>query len=150
MSRVGVSVVTADDLLAALVGAGVRRTQASRAIAEILIVADCLTAAEVHRGLEAQDVRIDLTTVHRVLGRLAAAGAVRAVPREGSVGYRLASRARHFLVCRRCGRTAPLTEPASAALLADAADAGFGLETIAVSAQCRECRPLSRPTPGQA
>ncbi|MEU4160471.1 transcriptional repressor [Actinoplanes sp. NPDC026670] len=128
-----------DQLLNALSGAGMRRTMAARAVAQVLVQYDCLTAAEVQARLQARDVRMDLTTVHRVLRRLADAGAVVPIPRDSSVGYRIASRSQHCLVCQSCGRVAPLTGPAAAALLAELSAAGFAAGPVTVATRCPRC-----------
>ncbi|WP_093616912.1 transcriptional repressor [Actinoplanes philippinensis] len=116
-----------------------RRTLATRAVAQVLVRHDCPTAAEVQAHLRARDVRMDLTTVHRILRRLTEAGAVVPIPRDSAMGYRIADRAEHCLTCPSCGRTVPLTAAAATALLAEVTAAGFALGPVTVSTRCPRC-----------
>ncbi|GLZ01586.1 transcriptional repressor [Actinoplanes sp. NBRC 103695] len=127
-----------DAALERLSARGFRRTESSRAVLAILAAEPGLTAGQVHAELMASGRPHDRSTVHRVLRRLALAGAVFAVPCIGAVGYRLAAAEESGLVCTSCGTTASLSTATLDAVRRDAAGAGFDA-TVIVAGHCTSC-----------
>ena len=107
-----------------------------------------LSAEDIHRGLVAQGVRIDLSSVYRTLGLLARLGLVRPVaPAERHGHFEVEHDERVHLVCSHCGSVIEANLPRIAAVqksvTALAQANGFALDrfTVEVTGTCVACRP---------
>lgn len=111
------STVSVDDLISELKRAGLRVTEARRAVCQVLVeTPDAhLTPVDIlERAREASGRPIDPSTVYRTLDAFAGAGLVRHVHLGHGPGvYHLAaSPEHHHLVCEVCGRVVdvPMSE----------------------------------------
>lgn len=102
---------------------GGRSTVPRRAVLDALTRATHLSAAEIGAQLTADGVRVEQSTVHRVLAALVDAGVVHAVPVNGTITYGMADHAHHHTVCNRCGEVRQLHHELAQAL-ARAVNAG--------------------------
>ena len=92
-----------------------RPTRQRAAVSAVLAqVDDFRTAQELHDLLRQGGESVGLTTVYRTLQALADAGQVDVLRTDdGEAAYRRCSgRHHHHLVCRRCGRTVEVEQPA--------------------------------------
>ena len=135
--------VTADDLVAGLRRAGLRVTNARRAICEVLATVgrDHLTAGDLAVRV---GTRVDLSTVYRTLDALESLGMVEHVHLgHGPGAYHVGpSTEHHHLVCDRCGRTfdVPIAE-LQRAIQHVTAPLGFVPDSahFAIVGRCAEC-----------
>ncbi|MEU0968194.1 transcriptional repressor [Streptomyces sp. NPDC005917] len=111
------------------------------------------SARELHAALEADGVRVGLTTVYRTLRTLERTGHVDVVrERTGERLYRPrpTDGHRHYLVCRRCGVSRPVDADA-VERWADGVAAATGFaeveHTVELTGICDRCRPAG-PAPG--
>lgn len=129
--------------LAGLARAGGRRTVAH------LSVLDVMTQTEDH--LSVQDIyeritehpSLSLSTVHRIMGRLIAAGLVHVLPLPGEARYGLNDHAHGHAICAGCGRVQELSDQALATILGAAQDeTGFAISPSGVGLQglCPGCQ----------
>ncbi|WP_307840471.1 transcriptional repressor [Streptomyces sp. G44] len=136
-----------------------RRTPQRAAVLEILgRCREFVSAQELHALLTGLGSTVGLTTVYRALRELDRAGLVDIVRDES--GERLYLRRptdehRHYLICRRCGRSRPVDARAVEAWAERLAEnTGFAeLEhTLELSGVCRPCRrpPGGMPDGGAA
>ena len=94
---------------------GTRSTRQRSAVSALLdTVDDFRSAQDLHDLLRQRGENVGLTTVYRTLQALADAGEVDVMRTEdGEAVYRRCSRGHHHhLVCRECGRTVEVEEPA--------------------------------------
>ena len=139
--------VTADDLVEALRGQGLRVTRARRAICTVLAVHHDhhLTAGGIEElAREADGVDVDLSTVYRTLDALETVGLVRHLHLgHGPGSFHLTDEERHHhLVCERCGRSVDVPLEEVGTLLARVADRhGFEAPSLhfALSGVCATC-----------
>lgn len=104
MTRAESTRARTDAAIACLQAAGHRRTTSRTAVLGVLSASKThLTAAQIHRQLAADHVRLELSTVHRTLETLVEVGLVHAVPTEAAVTYGLADWAHHHTACTSCG-----------------------------------------------
>jgi Fur family ferric uptake transcriptional regulator len=105
-----------NSVMAASPGPHSRSTRQKRAVAAVLDNAGgFLSAQELFTHLRSQGENIGLTTVYNQLRSLAGAGEVDAIRSDdGELRYRRcdSSGHHHHLVCRQCGRTIEVEEPA--------------------------------------
>jgi Fur family transcriptional regulator, ferric uptake regulator len=96
-----------EEIFARLSRAGLRITQARRAITRVILEAEhALTPAQTYELARRYWPRVGLVTAYRTLELLAQFGLVRRIHSEdGCSGYaRVSLGHRHDLVCRQCGR----------------------------------------------
>ncbi len=131
-------------------GHGLRPTRQRAAVAAALAeVDDFRTAQELHDLLRRRGASVGLTTVYRTLQALADAGKVDVLRTdEGEAAYRRCSGTHHHhLVCRRCGRTVEVEQPALERWAAQvAAEHGFTdlTHTLEIFGTCAECAAAER------
>ncbi|MES5818773.1 Fur family transcriptional regulator [Streptomyces sp. RG80] len=127
--------------------AGLRNTRQRRAVLEVLgRCPEFVSAQELHARLTEAGGTVGLTTVYRTLRELDRAGVVDVVRDEG--GERLYLRRptdehRHYLICRRCGRSRVVDAEAVerwAAALAEATGYAELEHTLELSGVCGPCR----------
>jgi len=122
-----------------------RSTRQRTAIAEVLDeVDDFRSAQELHDLLRQRGASVGLATVYRTLQGLADAGEVDAVrsPDGGTAYRRCSPRHHHHLVCRECGRTVEIEEPAVEAWAERIGrEHGFGdvTHTLEIIGTCSDC-----------
>jgi Fur family transcriptional regulator, ferric uptake regulator len=132
-----------------LAQAGYRRGGARRAIVELLGEQDCaLSAAEIGELLAARRHEVSRASVYRVLEELegldllqrieVGQGIVRYEPAGAGAGHH------HHLVCERCGRLEPFTDPglerAIRRVSAQVPMRAHGHE-IVIRGECADCEP---------
>ncbi|MEU5576555.1 transcriptional repressor [Streptomyces huasconensis] len=126
---------------------GVRRTPQRAAVLETLgRCREFVSAQELHALLAGLGSGVGLTTVYRALRELDRAGLVDVVRDES--GERLYLRRptdehRHYLICRRCGRSQPVDAhdvEAWAARLAESTGYAELEHTLELSGVCGRCR----------
>lgn len=96
----------------------------------------------VYRAL---DFLLEQGLIHKVERLNAYVGCIEAGHDHAGEGH---DHQHQFLICRRCGSTAEISDPAvAAALAAAAARAGFALDQVTVEAEglCARCAPTNRP-----
>lgn len=143
----------ADAALASLQAAGHRRTAARSAVLDVLSATDThLTAAQIHRHLADDRVRLELSTVHRTLETLVELGLVHAVPTATAVTYGLADWAHHHTVCTACGAIDEVDAERLAGAVTAAANAShLHLDPagthggLVLYGRCAKCGAASRP-----
>jgi Fe2+ or Zn2+ uptake regulation protein len=135
--------VSADDLIAALRGAGLRATASRIAVCRVIARShgDHLTAAVITNDLKGT---ADQSTVYRTLDALEAAGVLTHTHLgHGPSVYHLADEPPHqHLVCERCGAAAEIDPEHLAGAVARIAQAtGFVVDSghFALSGLCRDC-----------
>ncbi len=127
---------------------GSRRTEQRRALIDFLATADrYLSAREIHAELARQGRPVSLATTYRTVALLARAGVLDVLPRDdGEASYIVGSeRHHHHLVCRRCGRSEEITNPAVEQWADDEATRrGYSAVThaLTVFGICPACRGL--------
>ncbi|MGV9878740.1 Fur family transcriptional regulator [Streptomyces sp. NPDC003379] len=129
-------------------GVGARRTPQRVAVLEALArCREFVSAQELHGLLVGAGSAVGLTTVYRALRDLDRAGLVDVVRDE--TGERLYLRRptdehRHYLICRRCGRSQPVDArdvEAWAERLGETTGFAELEHTLELSGVCRPCRP---------
>ncbi|WP_069885305.1 Fur family transcriptional regulator [Streptomyces luteocolor] len=129
-------------------GAGVRRTRQRGAVLETLgRCGEFVSAQELHALLAEAGAAVGLTTVYRALRDLDRAGLVDVVRDE--TGERLYLRRpteehRHYLICRRCGRSQVVDAgdvEAWAERLGETTGFADLAHTLELSGVCGPCRP---------
>jgi Fur family ferric uptake transcriptional regulator len=129
----------------ARVSSVVRSTRQRSAVAALLAeLEDFHTAQDIHDLLTKRGVAIGLTTVYRALQLLADRSQVDVFrTEEGVIAYRRCSPAHHHhLVCRSCGRTVEVDDPAVERWAKNVSTAhGFHHveHTLEVVGTCPEC-----------
>ncbi|HEY6740447.1 MAG TPA: transcriptional repressor [Actinopolymorphaceae bacterium] len=138
-----------------MVGAKPRLTRQRSAVADVLAdIDDFRSAQEIHATLRSRDASVGLTTVYRTLQSLAEAGEVDAIRTdEGETVYRRCetSQHHHHIVCRHCGRTVEVENPAVERWAEQvASDAGFVdvTHTVEVFGTCGSCAEQARAEAG--
>lgn len=122
-----------------------RPTRQRAAVSAVLAqVDDFRTAQELHDLLRQRGESVGLTTVYRTLQALADAGQVDVLRTDdGESAYRRCSgRHHHHLVCRRCGRTVEVEQPALERWATQvAAEHGFTeiTHTLEIFGVCPDC-----------
>jgi Fur family transcriptional regulator, ferric uptake regulator len=122
-----------------------RATRQRAAVAAALSeVDDFRSAQDLHDLLKQRGEAVGLTTVYRTLQSLAEAGEVDTMRTiEGEAVYRRCSSGHHHhLVCRTCGRTVEVEDPAVERWAENiATDHGFTdvMHTLEVFGTCAEC-----------
>lgn len=122
-----------------------RQTRQRAAVSVVLAqVDDFRTAQELHDLLRQRGESVGLTTVYRTLQALADAGEVDVLRTDdGEAAYRRCSaRHHHHLVCRQCGRTVEVEQPALERWAAQvAAEHGFTeiTHTLEIFGVCPDC-----------
>jgi Fur family ferric uptake transcriptional regulator len=122
-----------------------RATRQRAAVAAALDqVDDFRSAQDLHDLLKQRGEAVGLTTVYRTLQTLAEAGEVDVLRTgDGEAVYRRCSRGHHHhLVCRSCGRTVEVEEPAVERWAEKvAAEHGFTdvIHTLEVFGTCADC-----------
>ncbi|MBW5425475.1 transcriptional repressor [Streptomyces sp. BG9H] len=133
---------------------GVRRTPQRTAVLETLgRCREFVSAQELHALLAGDGSAVGLTTVYRALRALDRAGLVDVVRDE--TGERLYLRRptdehRHYLICRRCGRSQPVDArdvEAWAERLGETTGFAELEHTLELSGVCRPCRRPTGATP---
>jgi Fur family ferric uptake transcriptional regulator len=136
---------TYSDMAAALREVGYRLTPQRMMILAAIHESDGHTTAEgIHERVKEQYPFVDISTVYRTLQLLKKLHLVTETDLgEGVVEYELSERGRHHhLVCRRCGKTAPLDDSFLKPLADRLLDAyGFeaDLEHSAIFGICANC-----------
>ena len=122
-----------------------RPTRQRAAVSAVLAeVDDFRTAQELHELLRRRGESVGLTTVYRTLQALVDAGEVDVLRTDdGEAAYRRCSgQHHHHLVCRRCGRTVEVEQPALERWAAQvAAEHGFTeiTHTLEIFGVCPDC-----------
>ncbi|MFH9002992.1 Fur family transcriptional regulator [Streptomyces afghaniensis] len=139
---------------------GLRSTWQRRAVLDVLgRCREFVSAQELHALLADSGSTVGLTTVYRTLRELDRAGLVDVVRDEGERLYlgRPAGGHRHYLICRRCGRSRPVDAEAVeewAARLAETTGYTELEHTLELSGVCGPCgrgpAPASCPPPRPA
>ena len=129
--------------------------QRAAVLAALDRVDDFQSAQELHARLRADGQSVGLSTVYRTLQTLAGAGEVDVLlGADGEARYRSCSTGHHHhLVCRRCGRTVEVRNPAVERWAeAVASEHGFTEigHTLEVFGVCGRCAGGPRPAPGDA
>lgn len=125
-----------------------RPTRQRVAVAAVLMdIEDFMSAQDLHARLRAAGQTVGLATVYRTLQSMATDGDVDMMrTRDGEAVYRRCSTGshHHHLVCRTCGRTVEVEEPA-VERWADqiGADNGFTdvHHTLEIFGTCADCQP---------
>ncbi len=126
-----------------------RRATSQRAALEAVLADtdEFATAQELHEVLREAGARVGLATVYRTLADLVAAGEIDTLRSPaGETLYRRCgeSEHHHHLVCRVCGRTVEVTNPAverwarTVARRYDFSDIGHEIELFGVCAACAQ------------
>jgi Fur family ferric uptake transcriptional regulator len=136
---------TADHLVQALRDAGLRATQARRAVCRVLVETrgEHLTATELLERIEA-DTPVTLSTVYRTLETLEASGLITHTHLgRGALVYHLADEPPHLhLICARCGTTLAIGASDAATFLEEVTAAtGFVPDPthVALTGLCADC-----------
>lgn len=121
-------------------------TRQRQAVAEVLgAYGEFITVQDLHRTMRDAGHRIGLTTVYRTLGVLVGAGAADTFRDAAGVQHyraRTTPEHQHYLVCRSCGTSVPITSEAIECWAADTATAlGFAevAHVIELSGICADC-----------
>jgi Fur family ferric uptake transcriptional regulator len=137
----------ADNALAVLRAAGLRRGGARRAVVEFLAAQDCCRSAqEIHDGIRASGGAVGVASVYRVLDTLAELRLVQRIDVGDGVARFEPSHEghdhHHHLVCDDCGRVEPFSdEPLERALERAAGRLGYTLEhEVVLRGACENCR----------
>jgi Fur family transcriptional regulator, ferric uptake regulator len=127
-------------------GPAVRPTRQRAAISALLDrTEDFRTAQEIHDQLRRNGDSIGLTTVYRTLQALADSGAVDVLrTATGEAMYRRCATAghHHHLVCRQCGTTVEIKDPAAESWIRKVAERHRFSElshTVDIFGLCRVC-----------
>lgn len=103
-----------------------------------------ISAQDLHRKLEDEDVKVGLATVYRQLNALAEAGEADTVRLEGQQLFRLCGDDghHHHLVCTNCGKTVEIESPSETWLRGISTKYGFTIErhTLEVFGLCSDCQ----------
>ncbi len=136
----------ADDALSGLRDAGLRRGGARRAVVDFLAAQRCcLSAQEIHDGIQADGGAVGVASVYRALDTLAALRLVQRVDvGDGVARFEPAagSHHHHHLVCEDCGKVEPFTdEPLERALKGAAGRLGYAMEQheVVLRGSCSAC-----------
>jgi Fur family ferric uptake transcriptional regulator len=138
----------ADDTLAGLRTAGLRRGGARKAVVEYLAAQDCCRSAqEIHDGIRAGGGGTGVASVYRALDTLVALRLVQRVDvGDGIARFEPSGEGdlhHHHLVCDDCGKVEPFTdEPLERALTRAAGRLGYTLEQhdVVLRGACDDCR----------
>jgi Fur family ferric uptake transcriptional regulator len=138
----------ADDTLAGLRAAGLRRGGARKAVVEYLAAQDCCRSAqEIHDGIRADGGATGVASVYRALDTLVALRLVQRVDvGDGIARFEPSGEGdhhHHHLVCDDCGKVEPFTdEPLERALTRAAGRLGYTLEQhdVVLRGACDDCR----------
>jgi len=139
-----------EEIVAQLSQAGLRVTQARRAVVRVILEADrALTPAQIFELARRQWPRMGLVTAYRTLELLAQLGFVRRIHSDdGCNSYARASFGhRHDLICRQCGRVVEF-EGCDLSELLDRvqAETGFTISThvLELAGTCPRCQKEKR------
>lgn len=121
---------------------GGRRTVAHVAVLEVMTHArDHLSIQEIHEHIT-EHPSLSVSTVHRIMGRLTAAGLVHVLPIPGEAKYGLNDHAHGHAICMRCGRVQELSDTTLATIMQTAEhETGFTVRPSGVGLQglCPDC-----------
>lgn len=141
-----------DRALERLARGGGRRTVAHVAVLEIMTHADQhLSVQEIHEQIT-EHPSLSLSTVHRIMGRLTAAGLVHVLPIPGEARYGLSDHAHGHAICTNCGRVQELSDTALATIIRAAEEeTGFALVASGVGLQglCLDCQAAKESDSGE-
>lgn len=134
----------ADDVMRRLVAGGGRRTAARRAIIEVVLDGDHLTAEEIGRRVQERVADVTLSTVYRTLAALEEIGALDHTHLgHGRAVYHLAEEGHQHLYCERCECVVELP-PRKLDGFARMLERDFGFEMnrrhFAIGGLCPACR----------
>ncbi|MFG1918205.1 Fur family transcriptional regulator [Micromonospora sp. NPDC048898] len=128
---------------------GLRQTPARQAVLTVLVEAPSdrphLSAAQVHERVRRNGLRVDLTTVHRVLVHLTELGELHAVPVSAAMTYGFADHPQHHAVCTNCERICHIAPGAVLTAVQAAGAAGFSADPagrssgVVVYGRCDTC-----------
>lgn len=126
-----------------LARAGGRRTVAHFSVLEVMTQTDDhLSVQEIYERIT-EHPSLSLSTVHRIMGRLVAAGLVHVLPLPGEARYGLSDHAHGHAICAACSRVQELSDKALATILGVAeSETGFAIAPSGVGLQglCPECQ----------
>lgn len=132
-----------DRALERLARGGGRRTIAHVSVLEVMTQADeHLSVQEIYDRIT-EHPSLSLSTVHRIMGRLTAAGLVHVLPIPGEARYGLSDHAHGHAICSDCGRVQELSDTALATIMRAAEqETGFALLPSGVGLQglCPDCQ----------
>lgn len=131
---------------------GGRRTVAHVSVLEVMTHADGhLSVQEIYERIT-EHPSLSRSTVHRIMGRLTAAGLVHVLPLPGEARYGLSDYAHGHAMCTSCGRVQELSDTALATIMRAAEqETGFALLASGVGLQglCPDCRAARESDPGE-
>lgn len=140
-----------DQALERLARGGGRRTIAHISVLEVMTHADeHLSVQEIYERIT-EHPSLSLSTVHRIMGRLTAAGLVHVLPLPGEARYGLSDHAHGHAICSACGRVEELSDTALATIMRAAEqETGFALLPSGVGLQglCPDCQAAEAPGRG--
>lgn len=148
MAREAVEHGWAETTWSGLLAKGLRRGGARRAVVELLGAQDCcLTAQEILDALRAEDRRVGIASVYRILDLLVCEGYVQKIE-LGSGIYRYepiqhGGEHHHHLVCDSCGKVEPFEDRSlERALGRVEQSSGYdvSLHDVVLHGACGECR----------
>lgn len=126
-----------------LARAGGRRTAAHFSVLDVMTQTDDhLSVQEIYERITGHP-SLSLSTVHRIMGRLIAAGLVHVLPLPGEARYGLNDHAHGHAICAACGRVQELSDQALATILGVAKnETGFVVAPSGVGLQglCPDCQ----------
>lgn len=132
-----------DRALARLALGGGRRTVAHVSVLEVMAHADeHLSVQEIYDRIT-ENPSLSLSTVHRIMARLTAAGLVHVLPIPGEARYGLSDHAHGHAICSGCGRVQELSDTALATIMRAAEqETGFALlpSGVGLQGRCPECQ----------
>lgn len=121
---------------------GGRRTVAHVAVLEVMTHAEGhLSIQEIHERIT-EHPSLSVSTVHRIMGRLTAAGLVHVLPIPGEARYGLNDHAHGHAICMKCGRVQELSDTSLATIMQIAEhETGFTVRPSGVGLQglCPDC-----------
>jgi len=131
---------------------GGRRTVAHVSVLEIMTQADDhLSVQEIYERIT-EYPSLSLSTVHRIMGRLTAAGLVHVLPIPGEARYGLSDHAHGHAICSACGRVRELSDTALATIMCVARqETGFAVQPSGVGLQglCPDCQAVGASDRGE-
>ena len=142
----------ADWALDRLARGGGRRTAAHVAVLEVMTHADeHLSVQEIYDRITERP-SLSLSTVHRIMGRLTAAGLVHVLPIPGEARYGLSDHAHGHAICSACGRVQEMPDDSLATIMRVAEhETGFVVMPSGVGLQglCPDCHAAAASNRGQ-
>jgi Fur family transcriptional regulator, ferric uptake regulator len=137
----------AEQTLAALEGSGRRSGDARRAVVELLGRQDCcLTAQQIFDKLRADDRRVGIASVYRVLEQLSERGFVQRIDLGAGIArYEPALESgehHHHLVCDDCGKVEAFADPELEAVIHKVErKTGYSVAAhdVVLRGACRDC-----------